>query len=331
MRAARPGTPFTALLFGLLLAAASPLRAQSTATVQVDSTRMTVGDRITMTVTVEHPAGATVGWPDSVDLAPFEVLEAHVAPSSGEGGTTRSSATFALTAFELGTLEIPSLELVVTAADGTEEVVSTSPFGVEVVSVGKDESGDIRDIRGPLGLPMSPLRMALLILLPLLLAALLFVVARRLRSRRDETPRPALGPLPRPPHEVALESLAALAGSGMLERGEVKEYHIEASDILRTYVEGRFRVAALEMTTHEVLAGLEGVGSEPRFREGLRAFLEQCDLVKFAKVRPGIDASRQLLELGRRLVLDSVPAAEPSGPPPNGSGAGARTPVEATV
>jgi hypothetical protein len=311
------------LLAGLILAlpvAAPALGAQSAASVAVDSAKVTVGDRITMTVTVDHPAGASVTWPDSLDLSPFEVLAVR-----NEVGTTRSSAVLTLTAFELGMLEIPSLDIVVTAAGGAEEVVSTSPYAVEVVSVGTDDSGDIRDIRGPLSIPMSPLRLALLILLPLLVAVLLFVLARRLRSRNDDSPRPALGPLPRPAHEIALEALGALGGSGMLERGEVKEFHIEASDILRRYVEARFRVEALEMTTREVLTGLAATSSEPRFREGLGAFLEQCDLVKFAKVRPGADASRELLDLGRRLVLDTVPAPQPVTPPT--SEAGPRTPA----
>jgi hypothetical protein len=313
-RARRRG--LSAVLVAVALAAPAHAGAQATASVTVDSTRVTVGDRIAMTVTVEHAPGATVMWPDSLDLSPFEVLDVGAPTPPTEGGATRTTAAFTLAAFELGMLEIPSFEIVVRAANGSEEAVSTSPFAVEVVSVGMDESGDIRDIRGPLGIPLSPFRLALLVLLPLLLAALLFVVARRLRGRKDDSPRPALGPLPRPPHEVALEALAALAGSGMLERGEVKEFHIEASDILRTYVEARFRVDALEMTTREVVAGLEAARAEPRFRGGLVAFLEQCDLVKFAKVRPGTDASRQLLELGRRLVLDSVPAPGPSTPEP---------------
>jgi hypothetical protein len=315
METPRVSRRLSAALVVIALAAPVHARAQATASVAVDSTRVTVGDRIVMTVAVEHAPGATVVWPDSLDLSPFEVLEVGTSTPPTEGAATHASAAFTLTAFELGTLEIPSFEVVVRAADGSEETVSTSPFAVEVVSVGVDESGDIRDIRGPLGIPLSPFRLALLVLLPLLLAALLFVVARRLRGRRDDSPRPALGPLPRPPHEVALEALAALAGSGMLERGEVKEFHVEASDILRTFVEARFRVAALEMTTREVVAGLEAARAEPRFRDGLVAFLEPCDLVKFAKVRPGTDASRQLLELGRRLVLDSVPA--PAAPEPD--------------
>jgi hypothetical protein len=91
----------------------------------------------------------------------------------------------------------------------------------------------------------------------------------------------------------------------------VKEYHIAASDILRTYVEARFRVEALEMTTREVLDGLGRVGAGSRFLEGLRTFLEACDLVKFAKARPDVAASRATTALGVELVRESaaVPAA----------------------
>ncbi len=106
----------------------------------------------------------------------------------------------------------------------------------------------------------------------------------------------------------------------MLARGEVKEFHIAAADMLRTYAERRYGVDAREMTTHEVLAALRKRRADARFVDGLSAFLEQCDLVKFAKVRPDPDASRGVLGLGRRIVLDSVPVAEPE-PVPADAGA----------
>jgi hypothetical protein len=109
-----------------------------------------------------------------------------------------------------------------------------------------------------------------------------------------------------PPHEIALDALARLEASAMLERGAIKEFHIGVSDILRRYVEARYRVAALEMTTGEVLDGLDRVGVGADFRDGLRRFLDQCDMVKFAKVRPSVDASGEVLALGRRLVEASV-------------------------
>ena len=297
-----------------LCAAASalgaPLAAQSRVSTGVDSTHVTVGDRIAMMVTVEHPPSARVTWPDSLDLAPFEVLEVRLQPDEAGSDVVRSTAVLTLAAFELGELEIPSFDLVVTAADGAEELLSTDRFGIEVASVGADESGDIRDIRGPMGIPLGALRLALWVLLPLLLAAALWVVARRLRAKPGDAAQPALLVPPRPAHEVALDALAALEASPMLDRGLVKEYHIEASDILRTYVEARFGVQALEMTTLEVLAGLHAAGTDARFSDGLRAFLYQCDLVKFAKVRPGPDVSRHVLDLGRRIVLDSAPSPQ---------------------
>jgi hypothetical protein len=88
----------------------------------------------------------------------------------------------------------------------------------------------------------------------------------------------------------------------------VKEYHIRASEILRTYVERRFRVDALEMTTFEVVRALDAAGVDASFREGLRSFLDQCDLVKFAKARPDAPSSAAVVQLGRRLVEDTIPA-----------------------
>jgi len=300
------------VLFALSLAVGSvlPVAGQSHITNEVDTTLVTVGDRITMTVSVEHTAGSTVTWPDSLDLSPFEVLEVRVLPAAATAdGGALTRAVLTLTAFELGELEIPGFTVDVVGPGDAVETLTTSGFGVEVVSVGADESGDIRDIRGPLAIPVS----ALLILgwiLPLLLLALAAYWLYRRRQRREapSAPIPA-GPPPRPPHEIALEALDALEVSGMLERGQVKDYHIQVSAILRTFVEGRWSVDALELTTTEVVEGLERAAVAADLRAGLQQFLERCDLVKFAKVRPDSDASREVLALGRRLVIDARPAS----------------------
>jgi hypothetical protein len=295
-----------ALAASLLVCAAPPLAAQARIRTDVDTTRVTVGGRIMLTVVVEAGPTARVEWPDSLDFTPFEVLEARVPPEEVTGEGVSSTAVFTLAAFELGELEIPSLAVDVVGGDGVVESLTTDPFGVEVVSVGADETGDIRDIRGPLGIPLGAMRLVLGALFLLVVAALLYAAARRLWSRGDEVVRPALGPLLGPAHEIALEALKELERSPLLKRGQVKEYHIEVSDILRTYVERRFLVAALEMTTHEVLAVLQQAGVDESFRRGIREFLEQCDRVKFANFRPDTDACRRLLEAGRGLVRNSV-------------------------
>ena len=293
----------------LLLVLAGPLGAQSRVRTDVDTTVVTVGDRISLTISVDHAASSQAHLPDSISLEPFEVFDAHKLPVATSEQGLRSSWVLTLAAFELGDLEIPSLAVEVVASDGSVEVLQTDRYGIEVVSVGADESGDIRDIRGPLGIPIGAWQVLLWLLLPLVFAALL-------RPRGGEVGRPALGDLRRPPHEVALEALAALEASTLLGQGQVKEYHIAASDILRTYVEERFRVEALEMTTREGLQGLSDVGADASFRVGLRTLLEGCDLVKFAKARPDAGTSHAALELGRRIILESVSVTPPDGGEP---------------
>lgn len=305
---------------------AAPAKGQSSLDAEVDTTVVTVGDRVTMTITVDHPAAARARLPDSIAAGPFEVVGRRALPVETTEGGLRSSFEVTITAFELGELEVPRLPVEVVSPGGSVETLQTDRFGIEVVSVGVDESGDLREIRGPLGIPISAWVLAMSVLVPLLVAVLLYFLIRRLRPQREGPPRPALGEIPRPPHEVALEALAALEASSLLERGQVKEYHIVASDILRTYVEERFRVDALEMTTREVLDGLSRVGADASFRVGLRTFLEACDLVKFAKVRPGADESSSALELGRRIIRESAASVElrpePVGVSPDGAEAG---------
>ena len=288
------------------LTAASAARAQSTITSGLDTSLVTVGDRLTLDVIVEHPENAVVSWPDSVDAGPFELLGARVTPMRSRDGRAVSSASFTFTAFELGELELPPLELSVLHADGREEPLRTDAFGVDVVSVGVDETGDIREIRGPLALPVGPTRILGLLLATLLLAGAGYLLWRR-RSQEDEANGLPAPPPPRPAHEAALEALDALERSGLLEDGQIREFHIRVSEILRRYVEARFRVPALEMTTGEVLAGLDSAGVDRALREELRRFLGQCDLVKFAKAEPGEDASRKVLHRGRQIVERSAP------------------------
>ena len=268
----------------------------------VDTTLINVGDPVTVRLQVDHPAGWAVQWPDSLDLSPFEVLRYEVAEPgpapSGEG--MRSAAALAVTSFELGELEIPPIEVAVAAPDGTVRTLLTDPFRIGVESVGLDESGDIRDIKGPLSLSRNWWELVPWLLLLAALAAGAYYLHRRLRSRpAAASPKPAP---PRPYPIVALEALDELEASSLLERGRVKAYHIRISEIIRAYVEGQLEVPALEMTTREVVHGLRRASLSRAITESSQSFLDRCDLVKFAKLRPGADRSRELMGMARSLV-----------------------------
>jgi hypothetical protein len=290
-----------------LLLAGGPLMGQTPSLVSdVDTTLISVGDRITYHISVDHLPESRVVWPDSLNLEPFEVLAGRADQPSSRGETSRSSMTLSLTAFELGNLEIPSFPVEVINEEGESTVLHTNPFGIQVSSVGLDEGEDIRQLKEPLGIPVSLVRMLLLALVGFLALAGGILLFRRMRRREPKLSTPIPDLPARPPHEVALEAFQRLEASPLLEQGKVKDFHIQASEILRVYVEGQYRVAALEMTTSDISGGLAKTGMEPSVLEEFRRFLHECDMVKFAKSRPSDADSKSLLGFGRKLVEATV-------------------------
>ena len=87
-----------------------------------------------------------------------------------------------------------------------------------------------------------------------------------------------------------------------MDRGEIKQHFIEVSEILRTYLEGRYPIDAMEMTSHEVLDELKNVGLEQHVYDLFPPFFDRSDLVKFAKFRPGMELCMEMIPLARKLV-----------------------------
>ena len=265
-----------------------------------------VGDPVTVTVTVRHAAGTDVRWPDPVDAAPFELLDTPTEESTAVAGGRESRLELRVAAFELGDLSFPSLDLEVVDAAGSATALATEALAVAVESVGRDEGGDIRDIKGPLAIPFAVASLLPWAAALLALAAVAAWLYRRRRRRSGPAIRAPAVP-PRPAHETALAALDALEAEGLIERGEIKTYHIRLSDILRVYLEGRFGLDAMEMTTGEVLDGLRGTDAGAGVVADLRGLLDRCDLVKFAKLRPAAAACRELAPLARRVVNATTP------------------------
>ena len=295
-----------ATVFLLVPLVAAAQRDRPTLDTTLDPVVISVGDPVTVVVTVGHAPDQDVVWPDPVAVDPFELLDVRQAESAPEGNLVRSRLELTVTAFELGELSLPTFEVQVVDATGDTVTLSTDSATVTIESVGRDDGGEIRDIKGPLAVPFGVVS-----LLPWLaglagLAAAVWLYRRYQRRTRPEVPAPSVPP--RPAHEVAYESLDALAASGLLELGEVKTFHIRVSDIMRVYVEGQCGVEAMEMTTGEVLEGLRRTSAGSGVVADFSQLLERCDLVKFAKLRPGVSDCRELVPLGRRLVDRTKPA-----------------------
>ena len=160
-------------------------------------------------------------------------------------------------------------------------------------------TNQLRDIKPPVEIP-SGWEWLIWVGTALVLAALLHFASRYWRKRKTAKP-----PIPEiPPHIRArrrLEEALALLG-------QPREFCIAVSDTARWYLEERFDFHAPERTTEEFLLELQGTDLLTSAQKmSLGAFLESCDLVKFAKYEPREPELRELHASALRLVEETEP------------------------
>jgi hypothetical protein len=176
-----------------------------------------------------------------------------------------------------------------------------------------DTTQDIKDVKPPLSIPLTWAEVALYTAIALLVAAAAFFSYRYWKKRKSKKPAEVYIPPPRPAHVVALHRLAILKEKKLWQKGLIKEYYSEITEILRYYVELRFHLRALEHTTDEILEGLTLYHLPQDVIAGVERILRRADLVKFAKYQPEIPEHEEMMSVAYDIVektkLTAVPSA----------------------
>lgn len=131
-----------------------------------------------------------------------------------------------------------------------------------------------------------------------------------LRRRKGVSLLPAKPIVVIPPHEVALERLRKLKEQKLWEKGMEKEYFTELTDILRTYLDKRFNINAMEMTSRQIMQTLSANPEVRDKRQLVRQILDMADFVKFAKVRPLPADNVAAYDNAVRFVEETLPSTE---------------------
>lgn len=109
------------------------------------------------------------------------------------------------------------------------------------------------------------------------------------------------------PHEVALFNLEKLKNKKLWEQGMEREYFTELTEILRIYLQSRFRINAMEMTTRQIVEMLESSAEISDKKEYLKQILDVADFVKFAQLRPLPSENTEAFDNAIRFVNETKP------------------------
>lgn len=288
--------------------------------VAVTPRKLTVGDRVTATLTVTVPAGRLSSPPRFPEWreawGDAEILSAGEPQRVGErAGEITWRQRVVLAAFKPGDVPLPPVRVAVPLEEKTTELTTPDDLALHVESVlpAGEKSPKPRPPADPRPLPLGAAfwwTAATLATFSALLAALLW--RRRRASGTAPTKRPRLAPLAELEAELArLPDEASLALA-----------HVRLSLALRRYLGRCLGFPAPESTTGEIRRQLLGRRLPGGLAQQAVAVLYDCDLVKFARHeadRPTLESRvTAVRQLARRLDrhLAPPPVAVPPGDGP---------------
>jgi hypothetical protein len=268
-----------------------------------------IGDWIRYSVEVRYPSSLTVTMPSFKDtLGTFDIVRQDSMVRTESGGTIQLLKKFILTKFEAGTYTIQPFTVTSVSKTGERVTVQSNAIPIEVRGIEVDTTQAIHDIKPPLSLTISAQEIALYVGIVLVLAAAGYGIYYYIKKRKRTESLPEEEIPNIPPHVLALLQLDELEAKSLWQKGAVKIFYSEATEILRRYFERRYGILALEMTTGEVMDQLKKFAIDKNIFIETERLLSEADLVKFAKYQPMASENELVLPTARKIVEETKPA-----------------------
>ena len=299
----------------LIFIAPSTFAQNTTVKAVLDSQEILIGDQINLDLSVEFTNQTPVLWPVFKDTitGQLEIIQTSIPDTiKKETGETIIHQRLVLTSFNTGFMVLPPIVFVFN--NDTTNTLATEPLLIVVSDIPVEMEADIKEIKEPYDVPFNWkkwLKLGLIILLTLALFIGLILLFNKYRKKPEA---PVSRPKPtRPAHEIALEKLEELRHKKLWQNDQAKQFYIELSDITREYIEFRFDILALEMTSEETISALKLNGLDEEKIRSLNQMLQMADLAKFAKYRPISNENEQCFDIARTFVNNTLvmPLDEP--------------------
>ncbi len=280
----------------LLLIMARVVSAQVTVNAVLDTGKIRIGEQTKIDLYLNYDAkqkDLKVSWPIIEDTLKKEIEVVNVSkidttiPDKKSPEIIQQHLQLTITAFDSGYFAIAPFKFVVN--NDTAHPLLTEALLLEVHTVPTDTTvAKIKDIKPPFDEPFDwrwylPYAYWGIGILAAVLVTIL-IVRRYYRNK----PQPAAVP-DEPviaPHIPALQALEKIKAESVWKEGKIKEYYSGIADTVRLYIEGRFRINALELTSDEILQVFRSQVVDSESKDKLRQLLTLSDLAKFAKQVP---------------------------------------------
>lgn len=277
-------------------------------TVELDTTYTTIGSPISYLITVQLPQDKIVKFPEWELEDPLEIRSSEFSTSGLE-----NIGRYEIVFWDTGKVVIPGVAITILNMDSSfaYDVTADTMF-MEVVSITeqdpsfKQSGGGIMPIKDPVPvrIPLPWQTIILSILLLGILIAIGLIWKKRLKADVSYEERPEYL---KEPDIIALEKLDNLDQSGLLEKGEIKEFYAQLSLILREYTENSLYIRTLEMTTEEIRQNRPAFPYTDDQIASYFKILSGADMAKYAKHIAALDQCSQDMVLSRNIVKETIP------------------------
>ncbi|WP_414727681.1 hypothetical protein [Winogradskyella sp. UBA3174] len=282
--------------------------------IEVDTTKIRVGEQINYKIKVEADSSELVVFPEGQTFMPLEVVEALKIDTTKKDAKFLLSRIYKLTQFDSGSYTIPRQKIII-----GEKPFYTDSLRLDVNTIEVDTTKQkLFDIKPIIEVDKSSSTWWIWLLGILsaiaLVAFLLYWFIWRKKPLTEEEEIALL-----PPYDRAQLALKKLDESQYLIRAEVKEYYSQLTFIIRKYLDEKVYDRALESTTSQLISRLQLLKDGNQIElskdtiKNIESILMRADLVKFAKSAP----DTALAEMDKATVSKEIDVVKASLPEPS--------------
>jgi len=297
------------LFFFLLILLSSQSFAQSvTALASVDSSNFLVGDYINYTLEVRSSKDIEITFPVITDsLDQVEIIKEYEPEVIESDNLKAIRFHYIISYYDSSEVNIPSIAVEYkTLNDTLTQIVFSNPVTFNVHTVAVSSDSDIEDVKSPITIPLDWKLVLLWILIGIVVLGTAYFLYRRYMKRKSEE-QIEKKIIKIPAHIKALTELDNLEKEQLWQKGLIKDYHSNITGIVRGYFEERFELPALELTTFESMSELRKVNEAEIIYDTTNKFLNNADLVKFAKFIPLDSVNDEMMTQAKEIVNNTIP------------------------